>query len=109
MPRSRSFVSRIASALVRLAHGDSGAGIILIAAAAAALLAANTSLAQTYHHLLHSPFFPAISEPLSTIHGWINDALMAVFFFVVGLEIKREVLDGELASAARRRLPRRPP
>ena len=105
MPRSRSYVSRIASALVRLAHGDSGAGIILIAAAAAALLAANTSLAQTYHHLLHSPFFPAISEPLSTIHGWINDALMAVFFFVVGLEIKREVLDGELASAARRRLP----
>ncbi len=105
MPRSRSFVSRIASALVRLAHGDSGAGIILIAAAAAALIAANTSLAQTYHYLLHNPFFPAVSEPLSTIHGWINDALMAVFFFVVGLEIKREVLDGELASAARRRLP----
>ncbi len=105
MPRSRNFISRIASALVRLAHGDSGAGIILIAAAGAALIAANSALTHDYHELLHHPFFPVMAQPLSSVHGWINDALMAVFFFVVGLEIKREVLDGELASAARRRLP----
>jgi NhaA family Na+:H+ antiporter len=101
MAKTKRLAGRIASRLIRLAHGDAGAGVILLACAAAALALANSPLAQGWHHLLHGTL-PLIGENL---HYWINDGLMAIFFFVVGLEIKREVLDGELASAARRRLP----
>ncbi|WP_310533218.1 Na+/H+ antiporter NhaA [Novosphingobium sp.] len=101
MTISRHLPGRIAAKLIRLAHGDAGAGLILLGCAALALVLANSSLAEAWHHLLHGKL-PLIGQNL---HYWINDGLMAIFFFVVGLEIKREVLDGELASAARRRLP----
>ena len=76
-----------------------------MAAAALALIAANSGLAAPYHDLFHHnlPWSPVAK--LSTLHLWINDALMAVFFFTVGLEIKREVVHGELSNAARRRMP----
>jgi Na+:H+ antiporter, NhaA family len=95
----------LASLATRLLSGEAGAGVLLIAVAGAALLAANSPLASAYHALFHAalPWTPLAK--LSTLHLWINDALMALFFFVVGLEIKREVLDGELATPARRRLP----
>lgn len=91
--------------MFRLARGEAGAGLLLIVAAALALGLANSPIAHRYHGVFHGalPFSPI--PKLATLDLWINDALMAVFFFVVGLEIKREVLDGELASAARRRLP----
>jgi len=89
----------------RAARGEAGAGLILIAAAAAAMVLANSPLAPAYHALFHAPLGWSPVTKLANLDLWINDALMAVFFFVVGLEIKREVLDGELASAARRRLP----
>jgi NhaA family Na+:H+ antiporter len=94
----------LASLATRLLSGEAGAGVLLIAVAGAALLAANSPLASAYHALFHAalPWTPLAK--LSTLHLWINDALMALFFFVVGLEIKREVLDGELATPARRRL-----
>ena len=69
------------------------------------MLAANSPLAHGYHALFHDPLALSPIAKLNTLHLWINDALMALFFFVVGLEIKREVLDGELASPQRRRLP----
>ncbi|WP_088311355.1 Na+/H+ antiporter NhaA [Novosphingobium sp. B 225] len=98
-------LSRLATRLARLFHGESGAGLLLIAVAVAAMVAANSPLAHGYHALFHDalPWSPVAR--LNTLHLWINDALMALFFFVVGLEIKREVLDGELSSPARRRLP----
>ncbi|MBO1072999.1 Na+/H+ antiporter NhaA [Roseomonas marmotae] len=74
-------------------------GLVLMAAAALALIIANSPLAPSYFAALH-----AYLGPLSVQH-WINDALMAVFFLLVGLEIKREVLDGQLASWSRRILP----
>ncbi len=101
MAFSRHLSGRIAAKLIKLAHGDAGAGLILLGCAALALMLANSPLAGGWHHLLHG-HLPLVGQSL---HYWINDGLMAVFFFVVGLEIKREVLDGELASAARRRLP----
>jgi Na+:H+ antiporter, NhaA family len=69
------------------------------------MVAANSPLAHGYHALFHGdlPWTPIAK--LSNLHLWINDALMALFFFVVGLEIKREVIDGELSSPERRRLP----
>ncbi len=101
----RRLTTRMATAMLQLAHGDAGAGLILLSAAIAALVAANSGLAHGYHAVLHDPLVWTPIAALPSLHHWINDALMAVFFFVVGLEIKREVLDGELASAARRRLP----
>ena len=68
-------------------------------AAALALIVANSALADVYFGLLATYF-----GPLSLLH-WINDLLMAVFFLLVGLEIKREFLDGQLATARRRVLP----
>ena len=79
--------------------GEASGGIILIVAAALALIVANSPLAEPYFAALH-----AYLGPLSIQH-WINDGLMAVFFLLVGLEIKREVLDGQLSTWPRRALP----
>jgi NhaA family Na+:H+ antiporter len=87
------------SALRRFLEGQSSAGLVLMAAAALALLIANSPLGPGYEALLH-----AHVGPLSLGH-WINDGLMAVFFLLVGLEIKREVLDGQLSTWSRRALP----
>lgn len=96
--------NRIATALRRAFGGEAGAGLLLMAAAALALIAANSALADSYHALFHAELPTPIAK-LSTLHLWINDAAMVVFFFVVGLEIKREVLAGELSHPERRRLP----
>lgn len=79
--------------------------MLLILSAALAMLAANSPLSGMYHGLLHAPLPWTPIAKLETTHLWINDAVMAVFFFVVGLEIKRELLIGELSTAAKRRLP----
>ena len=76
-------------------------------AAALALFVANSPLAGAYEHFLHLETGPALSSKLGpmTVHLWINDGLMAVFFLLVGLEIKREFVDGRLSTWDRRRLP----
>jgi NhaA family Na+:H+ antiporter len=79
--------------------GEAGPGLVLMAAAAAALIVANSPLGEAYAHALH-----AYIGPLSLLH-WINDGLMAVFFLFVGLEVKREVVAGDLSTPAARRLP----
>ncbi|MDT8318635.1 MAG: Na+/H+ antiporter NhaA [bacterium] len=82
-------------------------GIILILAAAAAMVIANSPLGDAYHHLWEIPMGISIG-PFSlekSLHHWINDGLMAIFFFLVGLEIKREVLVGELSSLRQAALP----
>jgi NhaA family Na+:H+ antiporter len=82
------------------------AGLLLIAAAAAALLAANSPFASTYQDLLHLSFGPAMPRlGRMDLHHWIADGLMAVFFLLVGLEVKREWYDGRLSTPAERRLP----
>jgi NhaA family Na+:H+ antiporter len=91
--------------MLRLFGGDAGAGVLLILAAALALIAANSALSPFYHLLLHAPLPWTPIAKLDTAHLWINDAVMAVFFFVVGLEIKRELLVGELSTPQQRRLP----
>ncbi|ESZ25909.1 MULTISPECIES: Na+/H+ antiporter NhaA [unclassified Mesorhizobium] len=78
---------------------EAAGGIILMVAAALALIVANSPLAETYFSALH-----AYLGPLSVSH-WVNDGLMAVFFLLVGLEIKREMLDGQLSTWPRRVLP----
>lgn len=87
------------------AGAGAGSGIVLMMAAVLAMLAANSAFAPLYHDLLHHPLAWSPIGKLDTLHLWINDALMAVFFFTVGLEIKREVVHGDLSSPARRRMP----
>jgi len=82
-----------------LLRNEAAGGLILMAAAALALIVANSPLAETYFGVLKTYL-----GPLNVLH-WINDLLMAVFFLLVGLEIKREFLDGQLATPRRRVLP----
>nr|WP_246056897.1 Na+/H+ antiporter NhaA [Emcibacter nanhaiensis] len=86
---------------------ESAAGILLIVAAALAILADNSPLAPYYDQLLEIPLAVSIGElgiekPLLL---WINDGLMAIFFMLVGLEIKREIVDGNLSSMSQLSLP----
>lgn len=76
-----------------------------MAVACLALILANSPWAGAWHDLFHHHLPVAPISKLSTLHALINDGLMAVFFFVIGLEIKREVVDGALAQPAQRRLP----
>ncbi|MGJ0239635.1 Na+/H+ antiporter NhaA [Novosphingobium fluoreni] len=87
------------SAIRRFLHAQSSAGLVLMAAAVVALGIANSPIGPGYAKMLHTDF-----GPLSLEH-WINDGLMALFFLLVGLEIKREVLDGQLSTWPRRILP----
>ncbi|ATX79458.1 sodium/proton antiporter, NhaA family [Mariprofundus aestuarium] len=86
---------------------ESASGILLIAAALLAMLLANSPLSHYYDLLLDTPVEVRIgalqiAKPLLL---WINDGLMALFFFIVGLELKREILEGELGSARAIALP----
>ena len=87
------------TALQRFLSSESAGGVVLMVVAALALVVANSPLAETYDHTLH-----AYVGGLSVLH-WINDGLMAIFFLLVGLEIKREVVAGELSTRMKRRLP----
>lgn len=86
---------------------EAAGGALLVACACAALIVANSGWSDGYHRLLGAVVgVSAGGYGLSlTVHQWINDGLMAVFFLLVGLEIKREVLAGELASPRGAALP----
>lgn len=86
---------------------EAKSGAILLLGAVAALLLANSPLAGAYHHILHMPIRLGLGDfslEMGLLH-WINDGLMAVFFFVIGLEIKREFLYGELKTRSAMMLP----
>lgn len=103
-----TILRRSRSALRSFLHAEATGGIVLIVAAGLALVAANLpATSEDYFHLLHLTTGPVISPKYGpmTLHLWINDALMALFFLLVGLEIKRELVDGRLAGWERRRLP----
>ena len=96
---NRRASGRINSTLRRFLDSESSSGLLLMAVAVAAILTANSPLGPGYFSTLRG-----YAGPLSVQH-WMNDALMALFFLLVGLEIKREVLDGQLSSWSRRLLP----
>lgn len=87
----------------RVLHGDAAGGVLLLVAAIVALVWANTHPG-SYRGLFASPW-SAIGADALTLHALINDGLMALFFFAVGMEIQRELVRGELSSAAKATLP----
>ncbi len=98
---------RITTPFERFIHNQTSAGLLLMVVALLTLLLANSPWSTAYEHLLHTPLSLRLGEwslELSLQH-WVNDGLMALFFFLVGLEIKRELLVGELASVRKAALP----
>ena len=86
---------------------EAASGALLFACAAAALYLANSPWADAYHHIWTSRITIGLEAHALTlsVHEWVNDGLMAVFFLLVGLEIKREIIAGELASVRQAALP----
>src|SRR4028119_1714540 len=105
--REQPPVERIVRPFQDFARKQSSGGILLIIATAVALVWANSPWGEGYAALWHTKLTVGIGDlSLSKdLTHWINDGLMAVFFFVVGLEIKREVLVGELSSVRNAALP----
>lgn len=98
---------RIKTPLERFVESATGSGILLIVLTVVALIVANTPLHEHYHHFIHQHLMVQFGDwkiDLS-LHHWVNDALMAIFFYLVGLEIKYEVLVGELSSIKKAVLP----
>ena len=84
----------------RLNSSSTTSGILLFGSAVIALILANSPLKDAYHHFWEHTFTIGFSDFMVTksLHHWINDGLMSVFFFVVGLELKREIMAGDLSK-----------
>ncbi len=105
-PWEKAF-DRILTPLEEFIHRQTTSGMLLMICAVVALVVANSPLHEAYEHLLHEELgisFGRFTFSLS-VHHWINEALMAMFFFVMGLELKRELLVGELSSLDQAMLP----
>ncbi len=91
----------------RFVHWEAAGSVILLAAALVALVWANSPWADAYQHLLHLPISIAVAGAAFTLslQHWVNDLLMATFFFLVGLEIKRELVAGQLSTLEKAALP----
>ncbi len=105
--RERPPVERIVRPFQDFAHKQSSGGVLLIAATLVALVWANSPWGESYAALWHTKLTVGVGDTSISkdLTHWINDGLMAVFFLVVGLEIKREVLVGELSSVRNAALP----
>ena len=88
-------------------HRQTTSGILLMIMAVLAMVLANSVWAPEYQHLVHTMITLSLGDWVlaKTVHHWVNDGLMALFFFVVGLELKREILVGELAAPRQATLP----
>jgi len=105
-PWEKSF-HKIITPFEEFIHRQTTSGMLLMGTAIIALFLANSSYASAYLHILHMPVNISVGgwSLSKTMHHWVNDGLMALFFFVVGLELKREILVGELASIRNAMLP----
>lgn len=100
-------VDIIVEPLKRFINNSTTSGILLFSSAAVALILSNSPWHEAFHHLWENKFGFGFNDFYieKTLHHWINDGLMAVFFFVVGLELKREIIAGELKEFRKAMLP----
>ena len=107
VPRAQYLAERAFATLESFLHIEAVGGIVLLVAAVAALVWANSPLAHGYHELWHAPLMIGLGSYVieRPLHFWINDALMTVFFLVVGMEIRREISEGALKSLRQAALP----
>lgn len=105
-PWEKAF-SRVLTPLEDFIRRQTTSGILLMLCAIVALYVANSQWSEAYHHLLEKPLTIGMEgfQLSKSLHHWINDGLMAVFFFVIGLELKREILVGELVDPKQALLP----
>ena len=94
-------------ALSHFLHKQSAGGVLLLLATAMAIYCANSNLVEKYDHFIHMPLGLKLGEYelVESFAHWVNDGLMAIFFFLIGLEVKREFVRGELSSPRRAVLP----
>jgi len=114
MPKKGIFVARwehafdsVLSPFEEFIHRQTTSGVLLMICAVIALVIANSQWNEAYLHLLHTKINLSFGEHTFSlsVHHWINEALMVAFFFIMGLELKRELLVGELASPQQALLP----
>jgi len=98
-PWEKAF-KKVATPFEHFLHAQTTTGLVLIIMTLLALIVANSPLNEAYEHLIHTKLSFSIGSLHLThsLHHWINDGLMAIFFFLIGLEIKREILVGELSN-----------
>jgi len=107
LPRAQRFAEHALSRIEQFLHIEAVSGIALLIAAAVALIWANSAVSDSYHALWHAPLSIGLG-PYSiskSLHFWINDGLMTIFFLVVGMEIRHEIHDGALSNLRLAALP----
>ncbi|MBA6115178.1 Na+/H+ antiporter NhaA [Pseudomonas putida] len=107
MPRAQRIAQRALANFQRFLHIEAVSGIVLLIAAVAALIWANSPAAHSYDALWHTPVTLGVGSLVfsQSLHFWINDGLMTIFFLVVGMEIRREIHEGALSSLRQATLP----
>lgn len=105
-PWEKAF-TRILTPFEQFIHRETTSGMLLMGTAILALILANSFMADAYQHLVHTPVVIRFGswELGMSLHHWVNDGLMTLFFFVVGMELKREMLVGELSDLRQAALP----
>jgi NhaA family Na+:H+ antiporter len=107
VPRAQQLAEQALSTLHRYLHVEAVSGAALLVAAAAALIWANSPFAHSYHALWNLPITIGFGEHVysRSLHFWVNDALMTIFFLVVGMEIRREIHEGAMSKRDQAVLP----
>jgi NhaA family Na+:H+ antiporter len=107
LPPAQRVAERVFGTVDRFLHVEAASGVVLLVAAITALILANSSASVQYERFWHAHLTLGIGSFVASesLHFWVNEGLMTVFFLVVGLEIRRELHDGDLATLRRAALP----